>query len=77
MTQSTNPILDGADFGNQSQDDPNGGYEITVVSGEENLSADFGYNWNPDPDVNGNDGQAALGDRIWVDADSDGSPGPR
>ena len=40
MTQTTNPVLPGADFGNQSQP-----YSVTVGAGEENLTADFGYNW--------------------------------
>ncbi len=71
MSQTTNPVLGGADFGNQSQP-----YTVTLGPGEENLTADFGYNWNPDGDVNGNKGQAVLGDRIWIDADGDGAQDP-
>ena len=47
---------------------------MTVGSGEENLTADFGYN------ADTTDGSAVLGDRIWIDANGngvqdDGEPG--
>ncbi|MEI2781435.1 MAG: SdrD B-like domain-containing protein [Candidatus Competibacter sp.] len=72
LTQTTaNPVGAGADFGNQTQP-----YAITLGSGETNLTADFGYNYNPETSVNGNTGNAALGDRVWIDADGDGRQDP-
>ena len=62
---------DDGDLGNK----PNN-YTVSVVSGEENLTADFGYNYNPTGDVNNGLGTAALGDRIWVDSDGDGVQDP-
>jgi uncharacterized repeat protein (TIGR01451 family) len=38
----------------------------------EHMTADFGYNWNPPSDTDGGTGTAALGDRLWIDADGDG-----
>ncbi|NLH74729.1 MAG: DUF11 domain-containing protein [Verrucomicrobia bacterium] len=78
MTQTPPSTLPGADFGNQDHGTttiPNTsltGYQVTVGDGGENLTADFGYNYNPATDVNGNTGTAALGDRVWIDADGDG-----
>jgi protocatechuate 3,4-dioxygenase beta subunit len=54
----------GADFGNQDQSGE--GYSVHLGSGEENLTADFGYNYSP------NNNMGALGDRIWVDSNGDG-----
>ncbi len=71
LTQTVNPVLAGSDFGNQSQP-----YMITLGPGDENLTADFGYNWNTDNEVNNNTGIAALGDRVWIDADADGAQDP-
>ncbi len=71
MNQTTNPVLPGSDFGNQTQD--GAGYSITIGPGEENLTGDFGYIWE---DPNGNQGTAAIGDRVWLDADSDGVQDP-
>ncbi len=68
MRQSTNPVLPGQDFGNQTNN-----YSITIGPGEENLTGDFGYVWE---DPNGNTGTAAIGDRVWLDADSDGVQDP-
>ncbi len=67
----TVPNLAGADWGNQ---DPTG-YEVTIGGAEpnENLSADFGYNYG---NANGNDGTGAIGDTIWLDADGDGVQDP-
>ncbi|MCB0189283.1 MAG: hypothetical protein KDE31_33665, partial [Caldilineaceae bacterium] len=81
MTQTPPSTLEGADFGNQDQsDDPtNGdyGYPATITQAvPENLTADFGYNANPQPEVDGGDGLAALGDRIWIDCDGDGAQDP-
>lgn len=53
----------GADFGNQNP----AGYDIALGADEEDLSADFGFNW-----PNEDDGPATLGDRIWIDANGDG-----
>jgi hypothetical protein len=66
------------DFGNQTQLGGTGGdaYPVTLVAGEENLTADFGYNWQPSGNVEGNTGPAALGDRIWIDANGDGVQDP-
>lgn len=73
FTQTTNPVLGGQDFGNQS--DP---YTLSVAAGEENLTADFGYNRvlilnivDPPPNALG-----AIGDRVWVDIDGDGAQDP-
>ncbi|MGC8989043.1 MAG: SdrD B-like domain-containing protein, partial [Verrucomicrobiia bacterium] len=82
MTQTPPSTLPGADFGNQDHGAtpiPNTsltGYQVTVGDGGENLTADFGYNHNPAADVNGNTGAAALGDRVWLDADGDGFQDP-
>ena len=64
MTQSSNPVLSGADFGNQSQP-----YTIELGLGEQNLTADFGYAYG-DPD--GNSGPGAIGDYVWIDTNGDG-----
>ncbi|MCK5923265.1 MAG: carboxypeptidase regulatory-like domain-containing protein, partial [Methylococcales bacterium] len=57
-----------ADFGNKDD----AGYAIVLGEGEENLTADFGY--NPDPeDTNNNENLAALGDYVWIDSDGDGA----
>jgi hypothetical protein len=70
-TPSTNP---NSDFGNQNHSGD--GYSVTLGVGGENLTADFGYNYNPTPDVNGNTGTAAIGDRVWLDANGDGVQDP-
>ena len=72
---------DDGDFGNKDNDANGGlGYKITLDEGEENLTADFGYNFNPTEDVDdpttGSDPTAALGDRVWYDADQDGVQDP-
>jgi len=73
----------GYDFGNQDHTDSDGGgpkpegYEVSVGlnNPRENLTADFGYNWNPNDDVNNPSGSptGTIGDRVWVDADGDGA----
>ncbi len=68
MAQTANPVNPGADFGNQTN-----GYTITLASGDENLTGDFGYIWEQ-PD--NNTGTAAIGDKIWHDADADGVQDP-
>ena len=76
LTQTPPSTLAGADFGNQ--DHSGAGYQVSIGGMEplENLTADFGYNWNPDNDVNGNANTAAIGDRVWIDADGDGTQDP-
>ena len=70
LTQTANPTLPNADFGNQTLP-----YVINLADGEENLTADFGFNRNPgDVIANSNDG--AIGDRVWVDLDEDGQQDP-
>lgn len=62
------------DLGNKDESQGNG-YEVMLNAGEENLTADFGYNYNPSDDVNDPDNMpvAAIGDRIWIDSDGDGA----
>ncbi|MEM9888120.1 MAG: SdrD B-like domain-containing protein, partial [Bacteroidota bacterium] len=71
-------VDDDGDLGNK--DHSGNGYAITLDPGEENLTADFGYNYNPTADVNdpstGADNTAALGDRVWIDSDGDGVQDP-
>lgn len=76
MTQTPPSTLPNADFGNQ--DHSGNGYAVTIGNGQpvENLTADFGYNYNPDTDVNGGTNNATLGDRIWIDVDGDGAQDP-
>jgi protocatechuate 3,4-dioxygenase beta subunit len=93
MTQTPPSTLPGADFGNQAHNTaiPSTGftgYPVTIGGNQplENLTADFGYNYNPAGDVNnppGNGGGnpsnaavAALGDRVWIDSDGDGAQDP-
>ena len=77
MTQ-TPYNLPGADFGNQNHS--GNGYQVVLPPGGENLTADFGYNYNTTPCVDGdpscNDATATIGDRVWVDADGDGVQDP-
>ena len=44
---------------------------VTLASGLSVLTADFGYNWNPNHAPLG-----SIGDRVWVDADADGMQEP-
>ena len=64
LSQTTNPVNNNSDLGNQNQS-----YNITLGTDEENLTADFGFNWG---DANGNSGLGAIGDYIWVDNNGDG-----
>jgi hypothetical protein len=70
--------LPGADFGNQDQSGT--GYAVTIGGTQplENLTADFGYNYNPTGDVDNppSGATAALGDRVWIDVDGDGAQDP-
>ena len=79
MTQTTNPVNSGDDFGNQTlvvNGNGTSGYSIILGFGQENVTADFGYNYQPNGNVNGNTGPGAIGDRVWVDTDGDGDQGP-
>ena len=86
MTQTPPSTLAGADFGNQDQSTGvnDYGYPVTIGGTQplENLTADFGYNYNPTVCVNGDPActetppTAALGDRVWIDADGDGVQDP-
>ena len=67
------PLTGGdADLGNKDD----AGYPIDLDWGEENLTADFGYNPLPADDVNNGTGLAALGDHVWIDSDGDGVQDP-
>jgi len=44
---------------------------VTLESGDAVRWADFGYNWEPSDSILG-----AIGDRVWVDADTDGVQDP-
>ena len=78
MSQTTLYTNGTGDFGNK--DHSGNGYSVTIGNGNplENLTADFGYNYNPTTDVNNPTGSptAALGDRIWYDTDGDGVQDP-
>ncbi|HSN77113.1 MAG TPA: SdrD B-like domain-containing protein [Anaerolineae bacterium] len=86
MEQTPPSTLPGADYGNQDHNQtaiPNTsftGYRVKLDSGAENLTADFGYNYNTAPCVNNDpsctDYAAALGDRVWIDANGDGKQDP-
>ena len=69
--------LAGADFGNQDQSS-GFGYPVTIGGTQplENLTADFGYNYNPTGEIDGGTGTAALGDRVWIDVNGDGAQQP-
>lgn len=71
LSQTTTYSLTGTDFGNQNQSTSHG-YPVALTSGGENLTADFGYNWSPTPDVTGGTNTGAIGDRVWIDHDGDG-----
>ncbi|HUN22004.1 MAG TPA: SdrD B-like domain-containing protein, partial [Anaerolineales bacterium] len=77
MTQTTTYPHAGADQYNQDQSGT--GYAISLLANQANLTADFGYNYNPTADVNPASGippqgaTVALGDRVWIDVNSDGT----
>ena len=52
--------------------------QVTVAAGDEHMSADFGYNWAPALDTNNPplNATAAIGDRVWIDANGDGIQDP-
>ena len=51
---------------------------VTIASGDEHLTAAFGYNYTPPADTDTPDmaDTGALGDQIWNDADGNGVQGP-
>jgi uncharacterized repeat protein (TIGR01451 family) len=49
---------------------------VILTSGEEHMTADFGYNWSSPNETNNNTGTGAIGDRVWLDADGDGMQDP-
>ena len=62
--QTLNPVLAGADLGNQSLP-----YTVELGSGDVNLTADFGFSYG---DPTGNQGPGALGDNVWIDTNGNG-----
>ncbi|MEM6696969.1 MAG: SdrD B-like domain-containing protein, partial [Bacteroidota bacterium] len=82
FTNVTDADMDGTsdegDLGNKDHTTNANGYQIDLAGGEENLTADFGYNYNPTDDVNNPMGSpvAAIGDRVWIDSDGDGVQDP-
>lgn len=83
MTQTPPSTLAGADFGNQDHGTaiPSTsltGYPVAVAVAGENLTADFGYNYNLDTAVNAPAGSPSgvIGDRVWVDTNSNGRQDP-
>ncbi len=75
MTQTTVFPNPGADLHNQDQTTNPNGYQVILPAGTDDLTADFGYNWNPTSNVD-NGGPtnttAALGDRVWIDTNGNG-----
>ena len=62
---------------NPTYDEDGGGdSEIIVLlaAGAEHMTADFGYNWSDAPGTDNppNGALGAIGDRVWIDANSDG-----
>lgn len=45
---------------------------VTLTSGQENDTADFGYDWASRNEVVNNTGTGAIGDRVWIDANGNG-----
>jgi protocatechuate 3,4-dioxygenase beta subunit len=80
MTQTPPSNLPDANFGNQDQSTgpADYGYFVKMITGIPNLTADFGYNWNPAADVLTPAGSpvAALGDRVWLDLNGNGRQDP-
>lgn len=75
LTQTTIYPSAGVDLYNQDQSTgvKDFGYQVVLGAGKTNLTADFGYNWNPTNDVNTGgaaNATAALGDRVWIDANN-------
>lgn len=77
MTQTTTYPSAGNDEYNQDQS--GSGYTISLAVNATNLTADFGYNYNPTDIVNPpgvvpppGGSLATLGNRVWIDVDGDG-----
>jgi len=51
---------------------------VTLGSGEEHMTADFGYNWSTTTETNNpvQGSTGAIGDRVWIDADGQGDQDP-
>ncbi|MCP3882396.1 MAG: DUF11 domain-containing protein, partial [Sulfitobacter sp.] len=60
----TQTALPGEDFGNQVNP-----YSTTLSGGKKNLTADFGFNFNPTDESD----EGAIGDRVWLDVDGNGA----
>lgn len=78
VTQTTLSTRPNSDFGNQDQSigANDYGYLIPATNSSADSSADFGYNYNPTADVNGNTGTCMIGDRVWLDFNGDGKQAP-
>lgn len=84
VISSTLPDPDGAGPGglHQTYDEDNGtgpfttphSTTVSLGSGVEHLTADFGYNWAPPASTNNPPSGAtgAIGDHVWIDNDGDG-----
>ncbi|NNL94865.1 MAG: hypothetical protein HKO64_04530 [Xanthomonadales bacterium] len=57
---------------------PDNATTLSITNGEEHLTADFGLNWVPytSTDSPSSGATGAIGDRIWNDANGDGSQDP-
>ncbi|MEI6605402.1 MAG: SdrD B-like domain-containing protein, partial [Verrucomicrobiota bacterium] len=75
VTQTPLSRLPNGDFGNQNQS-TGYGYLVPATNSGADLTADFGYNYNPAADVNGNTGTGMIGDRVWLDLNGDGKQTP-
>ena len=80
MTQTPPSTLTNSNFGNQDQTTGANdyGYFVRVLTGIPNLTADFGYNYNPASDVLNPTGSPAgsIGDRVWLDFNGNGRQDP-
>jgi uncharacterized repeat protein (TIGR01451 family) len=63
----------GGSADNTNKADP---YTLTTIAGSEAMQADFGFNWAPSSDTDGNTGTGAIGDRLWIDANGNGLQDP-
>jgi protocatechuate 3,4-dioxygenase beta subunit len=69
---ATTPTLPNGLYANPTYDENGTGTAhvttLSLASGEEHMTADFGYNWAPTTDVSGNTNTGAIGDRVWIDS---------
>ena len=75
VSQTPPSTLPNADFGNQDQS-AGYGYLVPATNSGADMTADFGYNYNPASDVKGNTGTGMIGDRVWLDLNGDGKQTP-